>query len=162
MFLLLQIMLSHLSVVMLPVTITQIQTGPRLKQLRDATAGLSGCTELLSGNGSWCKHTVGRTYGVGLQTNLLEWQLNIIHFIAEITLILRCYFYPDKEYNGSINAAIIQCNVSITCNVLQTVFPYAFYTLKANPHTKCFSDIHHLPNSWSRNASVFSNVAVHM
>lgn len=51
-FLLLQIMLSYLSVVMLPVTITQIETGPWLEQLCDATADLSGCRELLSGNGS--------------------------------------------------------------------------------------------------------------
>ena len=32
----------------------------QLEQLRDATAGLVGCTELLSGNGSWYKHTLGR------------------------------------------------------------------------------------------------------
>ena len=61
-FLLLQIMLSHLSVVMLPVTITQIQTGQRLEQLHDATAGLAGSTRLLTGNCSWCKHTLGTAF----------------------------------------------------------------------------------------------------
>ncbi|KAA8592956.1 hypothetical protein FQN60_018411 [Etheostoma spectabile] len=44
-----------------------------LEQLRDATAGLAGCRELLSGNGSRCKHTLGRTYGMGLSTNLQAW-----------------------------------------------------------------------------------------
>lgn len=47
-------MLSHLSLVMLPVTTTQIETGPRLDQLRDTTANQAGSTGLLSGNGSWC------------------------------------------------------------------------------------------------------------
>lgn len=85
-FLLLQIVLSHLSAVMPPATITQIQ------QLCDATAGPVGCTEPLCANGSWCKHTLGTTHGMGPQTNPQERQLHVnnIHLAAQITFKLLC------------------------------------------------------------------------